>query len=282
MGSVVKSGRLSSTTHALIGAGNMGGALLGGWLSGSEIIRLKPQEILVIDPAPGEAARRALSVGVKFSSKLTKGSASGLLLCLLAIKPQMFADVGPKLAKVLPMDTLIVSIMAGVSLTQLEQVFGTRPIIRAMPNLPAMFGAGITGFTGNGHITEAHKKLAQRSLQAGGEVVHVDSEDEIDMVTAISGSGPGYAFYFTEILAQSGIDLGLAPELSRKLARQSMIGAGTVLAKSDARSAELTQSVTSAGGTTEAALAVLSKGLPELMGKAVRAAYTRSITLGKF
>ena len=287
MNSVVKYGRLSSNTHVLIGAGNMGGAILSGWLSAKDNERgdkaLQAQEILVIDPKPGQAAERALKLGVKFSAKLTKGAASGLKMCLLAIKPQMFAKVGPELAEALPKDTLIVSIMAGINLQGLSDVFGDRPIIRAMPNLPAAYGAGITGYVCGEGVTQAHRDFAEPRIRAIGQVVQVDSEREIDMVTAISGSGPGYVFYMTEVLAAAGENLGLNPELARKLARQTVIGSGTVLARSQDTATDLRKSVTSPGGTTEAALDVLmaKDGLPKLMGEAVRAAYKRSQDLGK-
>lgn len=283
MNSVVKYGKLSNNTHALIGAGNMGGALLSGWLSDQGAKALQAHEILVIDPAPGQAAESALRLGVKFSARLTKGAASGLKMCLLAIKPQLFADVGPGLAKTLPKDTLIVSIMAGISLKGLADVFGDRPIIRAMPNLPAAYGAGITGYVCGKGVTQAHRDFAEPRIRATGKVVQVDSEDEIDMVTAISGSGPGYVFYLTEVLAAAGENLGLKPELARALARQTVIGSGTVLARSPETSADLRKSVSSPGGTTEAALDVLmaKDGLPRLMDAAVKAAYQKSRDLGK-
>jgi len=283
MNSVVKHGRLSSNTHALIGAGNMGGALLSGWLSDKGTRALQAQEILVIDPSPGQAAERALRLGVKFSARLTKGAASGLKMCLLAIKPQNFAQVGPGLAEALPKDTLVVSIMAGINLHGLADVFGERPIIRAMPNLPAAYGAGITGYVCGAGVTQAHRDIAEPRLCASGKVVMVDSEREIDMVTAVSGSGPGYVFYLTEILAAAGENLGLKPELASELARQTVIGSGTVLARSPESASDLRKSVTSPGGTTEAALDVLmaKDGLPKLMGEAVKAAYKKSRDLGQ-
>ncbi len=287
MNSVVKYGKLSNNTHALIGAGNMGGALLSGWLSAKDNAggakALEANEILVIDPAPGQAAESALRLGVKFSAKLTKGAASGLKMCLLAIKPQLFAKVGPELAEALPKDVLIVSIMAGISLKGLSGVFGDRPIIRAMPNLPAAYGAGITGYVCGEGVTQAHRDFAEPRIRAIGAVVQVESEDEIDMVTAISGSGPGYVFYLAEILAEAGENLGLKPELARALARQTVIGSGVVLARSQESSANLRKSVSSPGGTTQAALDVLmaKDGLPKLMGAAVQAAYQKSRDLGK-
>jgi len=281
--SVVKHGKLSSNTHALIGAGNMGGALLNGWLSDQGDDALQAHEILVIDPSPGQAAEQALRLGVKFSARLTKGAASGLKMCLLAIKPQSFAEVGPGLADALPKDTLIVSIMAGINLCGLGEIFGDRPIVRAMPNLPAAYGAGITAYVGGEGVTSDHLARAELRLKAGGKVVRLKNEREIDMVTAVSGSGPGYVFYMTEVLAAAGEKLGLSPELANELARQTVIGSGTVLMHSKDSAETLRKSVTSPAGTTEAALDVLmdKDGLAKLMRSAVKAAYNRSRDLGK-
>ena len=282
MGHAVKHGTLSSNTHALIGAGHMGGALLSGWISGRGRNKLEAQEILVVDPAPGAAARKALDMGVKFSTSLTKVTASGLKLCLLAIKPQIFEEVGPKIATALPKDVLIVSIMAGINLEQLGRVFGDRPIIRAMPNTPAAYGQGITAYVCGAGVSEAQEKLAARRLGAGGRVVKVDSEKQIDMVTAVSGSGPAYIFLLTETLQIAGEKLGLPTELAKDLARQTVIGSGVMLAKSEEDVSDLRKAVTSPRGTTDAALSVLmdSDGLPGLMRRAVNAAYERARSLG--
>ncbi len=282
MGSVVKHGKLSNNTHALIGAGNMGGALLSGWLSEQGEDALQAREILVIDPSPGQAGKRALRLGVKFSARLTKGSASGLKMCLLAIKPQSFAQIGPGLAAVLPKDTLVLSIMAGINLHALSAVFENRPIVRAMPNLPVAYGAGITAYVGGEGVTQAHLASAELRLKAGGKVVRLENEREIDMVTAVSGSGPGYVFYMTEALAAAGEKLGLSPALASELARQTVIGSGVVLSRSSESAEALRKSVTSPAGTTEAALDIMmdKEGLAKIMRAAVKAAYNRSQDLG--
>ncbi len=283
MRGVVKSGKLSNNKYALIGAGHMGGALLRGWINKGSKANISAKDILVIDPAPGEAAKRALSAGIRFSASLTKGSASGLQMCLIAVKPQSFSEVGAQLARALPMDCLVISIMAGINMEALRAVFSTRPIIRAMPNLPASFGSGITAYFGGQGVESKHYRLAESALAAVGEVVRVENEKEIDMVTAISGSGPAYYFYLTEILRASGEKLGLSPELAAKLARQTAIGSGVVLQKSNKTAADLRKSVTSPAGTTEAALDVLmnTDGLPDLMDKAVKAAFVRANELAK-
>ncbi len=274
-------GKLSSPTHALIGAGHMGGALLSGWIDESKAA-LKPGQILIIDPAPGEAAKKALGLGAKFSHRLTKGAASGLTVCLLAIKPQLFAKLGPDLARALPKDVLIISIMAGITLENLTEVLPSRPLIRAMPNAPCAYGEGITAYIGSENVTQKHLGMAEICLKAGGKVVKLDSERQIDMVTAVSGSGPAYVFYLTESLEAAGIKLGLPSDLARDLARQTVAGSGFMLERRDKDAAELRRAVTSKGGTTQAALEVLmsESGLASILRTAVKAAYQRSRELG--
>jgi len=199
--------KLSTTTHALIGAGHMGGALLNGWLSAKGAAKLEPQQILVIDPSPGEAATNAFKLGTKFAKKLTKGSASGVKLCLLAVKPQLFSKIGPDLAKTLPRDALIVSIMAGIGIDELTDVFAPRPIIRCMPNTPGAIGQGITAYMTGPGVSAAQIKMAEQRLKAAGEVVRVETEKEIDMVTALSGSGPAYVFHLAETMKAASMNV---------------------------------------------------------------------------
>ncbi|HHL43964.1 MAG TPA: pyrroline-5-carboxylate reductase [Hellea balneolensis] len=276
-------GKLSSTTHVLIGAGKMGGALLDGWLAETGETALSPGEILVIDPSPGEAAKKALGHGVKFSSNLTKGAASGTKLCLLAVKPQSFDAVHQDLVEALPKDALIVSIMAGINLHTLGEVFAPRPVIRAMPNTPAAIGKGITAFVCSETVNAAQKSMARARLEAGGKVVELTEERQIDMVTALSGSGPAYVFHLTETMAAAGVNLGLPEELARLLARETVIGSGAMLEQTDAHASDLRKAVTSPRGTTEAALEVLMghPGLSDLMRAAISAAFHRSRELGE-
>ena len=274
--------KVSTSTHALIGAGHMGGALLSGWIGEHGLENVKAGQILIIDPRISDAAQKALGMGAKFSDHLTKGSASGLKLCLLAIKPQMFAALGPDIAKALPKDTLILSIMAGISLAELADVFGSRPIVRAMPNTPAIYGMGITAYVGGVGVTNVHREMTEACLKPAGKVVRLDNERQIDMVTAVSGSGPAYVFHLTEALAGAGVKLGLPEELAQELARQTVAGSGVMLSVSDQDATTLRQNVTSKGGTTQAALEVLmaEDGLATILRRAVQAAYTRSRELG--
>ena len=194
----------------------------------------------------------------------------------------MFAEVGPQLAKVLPKDVLIISIMAGIDLAKLDEVFAPRPVVRAMPNTPAAYGKGITAYVCADNVSKAQQGLAELRLKAGGKVVQVESERQIDMVTALSGSGPAYVFYLTETMKAAGMQLGLSEELAKELARETVIGSGFMLSKTKTSAADLRKAVTSPRGTTEAALSVLmaEDGLPSLMRKAVTAAYNRSRELG--
>jgi pyrroline-5-carboxylate reductase len=274
--------KTSTPTHVLIGAGHMGGALLSGWLSGRGAGKIDPQDILIIDPSPGEAAKNALELGARFATKLTSGAASGLKLCLLAIKPQLFEKIGAELAEALPEDVLIVSIMAGIDLENLNRVFSQRPLVRAMPNTPAAYGQGITAYICSENVSPEQQALAELRLKAGGKVVPLSTERQIDMVTALSGSGPAYVFYLTETLEAAGKKLGLPDDIARELARQTVIGSGVMLDKSDREASDLRKAVTSPGGTTEAALEVLSAedGLAALMRRAVKAAHVRSRELG--
>lgn len=278
-----KTGQTSGATHALVGAGNMGGALLAGWLKTRGKAALRPDEILIIDPKPGQAAQKALSLGSSYATALTRGAASGLELCLLAIKPQMFEELAPAIAKALPSQTMIVSIMAGISIAQMQSAFGERPIVRAMPNMPAAAGRGITAYVANTQTQSAQKKLAAARLKAGGKVVALTDERQIDMVTALSGSGPAYVFHLAETMAAAGESIGLPADLAKILADETVYGAGAMLRGSKANAQDLRRAVTSPGGTTAAALEVLmaEDGLAPMMRKAVKAAHARARALGQ-
>ena len=256
----------------LVGAGRMGGALLQGWLN----LGLDPARVHVLDPAPSaEMQAFCAAQGVKF------GAPSGPPeVLVLAIKPQTFASAAPGLVAFVAPQTLVVSILAGKTLQGIsDHLPGARAIVRAMPNLPAAIGAGITGAVANTAVTREQKATAQALLEAGGAVVWLDDESSIDAVTAISGSGPAYVFYLAECLAEAGIAQGLAPAVAERLARATIEGAGALLgALPEASAAKLRADVTSPGGTTEAALKELMGGnaLADLIGRAVAAARQRA------
>ena len=180
-------------------------------------------------------------------------------------------------------NTLIISILAGTSLASLQDTFKAQSLIRAMPNTPAAIGKGITAYTKGPNVSEAQTKMTETLLAAGGKVHHVPNEHLIDVVTAVSGSGPAYIFHMAEALEAAAIKIGLPEALAPDFARQTIIGAAGLLESSDDTSAQLRQNVTSPNGTTQAALDVLMgmEGLPPLMRDTVQAALRRAKELAE-
>jgi len=259
----------------LAGAGNMGGALLAGWLERG----LAPGHILVQDPAPppriAELLRRH---GVRVEAQLSALERPPAVL-LMAVKPQVMEDVFPPLAKLIGPETVVLSVAAGRTIHSFERHLPPHTaVVRSIPNTPAAVARGITVATANAHVSAAHRATCQELLSAVGEVAWVDDEALIDPITAVSGSGPAYVFYLTECLAQAGVQAGLAPDLAQKLARWTVAGAGELLHRSDQSAEILRKNVTSPNGTTFAALQVLmsEKGLQPLLTDAVLAAARRS------
>lgn len=258
----------------LLGCGKMGSALLAGWLEAG----LLPGSIWVLEPNPTEWLK---GTGVH----LNAGVPAAPAVALLAVKPQMMGAALPVLQALGNGRTLMVSIAAGTSIATFESVFGPRtPIVRTMPNTPAMVGRGITGICGNAHAGAAGLALARALMQAVGEVVELEGEHQIDAVTAVSGSGPAYVFHLIEAMAAGGVAQGLAPDVAMKLARATVCGAGELAWRSPETASQLRINVTSPGGTTAAALSVLmdeTTGFPPLLEKAIKAAADRGRELGK-
>lgn len=268
-----------SGTLVLLGAGKMGGAMLQGWLDRD----VPPGRIVVLDPAPPEDIARTIAVrGIRHNPALDALETVEVLV--LAIKPQTFDEVLPGLAPLVPHRPLVVSIAAGRTIAGIERHFGDQPaVIRAMPNVPAAIGRGITAVVANGNVSAAQFSLAQGLLEAVGEVVTVDDEGLVDAVTAVSGSGPAYVFHLAECLAEAGVAAGLPEELATRLARATVSGAGELMRSSGRPAGELREMVTSPKGTTYEALAVLmaEDGLKPLLTRAVVAAARRSRELAR-
>jgi pyrroline-5-carboxylate reductase len=259
-----------SGTLVLVGAGKMGSAMLDGWLA----LGLDPVRIAVIEPKPSDAIVALVARGVR----LNPASVHDASVIVIAIKPQDAAVVVPPLKPLARANTVAVSIMAGPKLGFLGGALGDVAIVRAMPNTPAAIGRGITVAVPNARVTQDQRALADALLRAVGAVEWVDDETLIDAVTAVSGSGPAYVFLLAESLARAGAAAGLPADLSARLARATVAGSGELLHQSPLDAATLRQNVTSAGGTTAAALGVLmaKDGLDPLMEKAVAAAAKRS------
>jgi pyrroline-5-carboxylate reductase len=258
----------------LVGAGKMGGALLEGWLRQG----LDPAIIFVQDPAPSaqvEALAERHGVVAGTAPDLPAEPA----VIVLAVKPQLTDKLLPEVEPLLGESTVVLSIAAGRTLASLSrQLPQDVAIVRAMPNIPASIGEGISVAVANANVTPEQKRECEGLLAAVGEVIFLDDETLLDAVTAVSGSGPAYVFLLAEYLAEAGVEAGLDPKLADRLARATIAGAGRLLRQSALTAAELRETVTSPHGTTAAALEELmvEKGLRHLLRRAVAAAAKRS------
>uniref|UniRef100_A0A973VW82 Pyrroline-5-carboxylate reductase n=2 Tax=Bradyrhizobium septentrionale TaxID=1404411 RepID=A0A973VW82_9BRAD len=263
-------------TIALAGAGKMGGAMLTGWLAQG----LAPEQVAVIDPYLSPEISALAVKGVRLNPQAKDlGTVDTLVV---AVKPQSFRDAGAALKGFVGPSTLVVSIMAGTTMSALEEVVGGA-VVRAMPNTPAAIGRGITVAVPSKRVTAAQRAMTDALLKATGLVEWVDDESLMDAVTAVSGSGPAYVFLLAEELARAGVAAGLPEQLATTLARATVAGSGELLHRSDLPLATLRQNVTSPGGTTAAALEVLmaNNGMQPLMTRAIAAATRRSKELAK-
>lgn len=264
---------------ALIGAGSMGGALLRGWLA-REIIDARASA--VFEPSPGAELARAASANGLMINPPTDGLAVDALV--IAVKPQTADDALSRFSKAAER-AVVVSVMAGRSIAGIANILpGAAEIVRAMPNLPAAVGAGATALYAPTVVSPESRAVAERLMRAVGDAVWVDSEQAIDAVTAVSGSGPAYFFLLGEALAEAGRAVGLPDEAATALARATLAGAGAYAAADSRSLADLRRAVTSPGGTTEAALKILDgddKALRRLMKMAVAAAAKRAGELSK-
>lgn len=261
----------------LLGCGKMGSAMLTGWLAQG----LPASSVWVLDPYPSEWLKGLQSDGLHLNTNLPDEPA----IVLVAVKPQMMQDALPSLQKLGNGRTLFLSVAAGTPVSFYESVLGAQtPIIRSMPNTPAAIGRGITAIVGNTLASEADMSLAELLLSAVGQTVRLESEGQMDAVTAVSGSGPAYVFHLIETLAAAGVEQGLAPDLAMKLAKATVGGAGQLAEDVEETPSQLRVNVTSPAGTTAAALEVLmdeTSGFPKLLSRAVDAAARRSEELGK-
>lgn len=256
-----------------IGGGNMASALISGLANPPRSdLRLR-----VVDPR--DEARERLQATFELTAYTDPVAAiEGADVVLLAVKPQTMPDVLQALAGHVQSPQLVLSIAAGITIGTLQRgLGGGLAVVRCMPNTPALIGHGITGMTASRNCSEQQRERAERIMAAASEVVWLEDETLMDAVTAVSGTGPAYYFLLTEALANAARALGLPPDTADRLAAITCFGAGAMMATSPAEAQELRQRVTSPGGTTEAAMAVLeSGGFRDLMSRAVAAAEARS------
>jgi pyrroline-5-carboxylate reductase len=258
----------------LIGGGKMGSAMLKGWLAHG----LNPKKLIVVEPQPTKElkalGRRGL--GLALNAKDLPGKVAAVVV---AVKPQTASAAMLPLRAVVGPHTLVLSIMAGRTLKFLQSMLPPHTaIVRAMPNTPAAVGRSITVAVANNNVSERQRKQASKLLSAIGQVEWIENEKLMDAVTAVSGSGPAYIFLLAESMAKAGVAAGLPFELATRLARETIAGAGELLAQSTRDAATLRQDVTSPGGTTAAALEVLMgpNGFDRLLTKAIAGATIRS------
>lgn len=253
----------------LLGCGKMGSAMLTGWLRNG----LPATSVWVIDPKPSDWLKQQ---GVHIGGDLPSNPA----ILIVAVKPQMMSEALPNAKALVNDETLVVSIAAGTPIATFEEMLGDQTrIIRAMPNTPAAIGRGITALIGNAKTNEDDMDLAEGLLWSIGQTVRLENEDQMDAVTAVSGSGPAYVFHLIEALAAAGVAEGLPAELAMQLATATVGGAGELAEDVDDTPTQLRINVTSPNGTTQAALEVLmdeETGFPPLLRRAVAAAAARS------
>lgn len=263
---------------ALVGAGQMGGALARGWVQA--LRRAGGMTLSVLEQRFDPDLLVELEAAGAILNPPEPGPAD---VIVFAVKPQDFATAAQAAAAFVGPNTLAISVMAGAPLYLLAQRLGVARVIRAMPNIAGQIGQGVTAFVAGPGCAEEDSALAAQLLAPLGPVERLYDERLMDVVTAVSGSGPAYLFLLTEALAAAGEAEGLEPAAAERLARQTMAGAAALMLETGASAATLRKQVTSPGGTTQAALDVLQgpDGLGPLIRRAVRAAAERAVALGR-
>jgi pyrroline-5-carboxylate reductase len=265
---------------AIIGAGTMGEAIIAGLLRTG---LTTPERIRCADPRQDRIAELQARYNVKpFIDNVEAIDDANIVI--LSVKPQKMDRVLAGLKNHIPKQALVLSIVAGVSISTIAQSLNHPSVVRSMPNTPAQIGEGITVWTSSAKVTPQQKDYAQRVLNAFGEEIYVEPDEEnfLDMATALSGSGPAYIFLFMEAMIDAGVHLGFPRHISEKLVTQTMRGSVNYFDKMKAHPAHLRNEVTSPGGTSAAALYYLEKaGIRTAISRAIWAAYERSQALGK-
>ena len=260
----------------LLGCGKMGRAMARAWLQADHGTLIS--DLVVVKPSPLDDPD-LVDPRCRWVPDLAGLSTPDMLI--LAIKPQIMADIVPSCRAVLGPDTVTISLAAGKTLASLQDWLGDGPIVRTMPNTPAAIGQGVTAAIATNNLTALQRRQTEQLLGAVGMVEWLDHEQQMDAVTALSGSGPAYVFLLIESMAAAGESLGLAPDMALRLARATVCGAGNLAAARSDPPAILRQQVTSPGGTTAAALDILMAGMPDLFRHAMMAAAHRARELAQ-
>ncbi len=270
---------MTTPSIAFIGGGNMATSLLAGLLADG----FPPAAIHVAEPDETKRKDLAARYGIRTHADNREAAAEAATL-ILCVKPQLAPQVCRELrGRVSELGPLVISVMAGVTEAAIQSWFGAPvPVVRTMPNTPALVQTGAIGMHASPEVGEDGRNRAETILRAAGLTCWVADEDQIDAVTAISGSGPAYFFLLMEALEEAGIDLGLDAETARLLTIQTALGAARMAVEADAPPARLREQVTSPGGTTEHALAVFTEvGLRAIVGRAAHAARNRAAEISR-
>jgi pyrroline-5-carboxylate reductase len=261
---------------AFIGGGNMASAIIGGLRKQDT----PAERFEVVEPSAEARQRLAGEYGV--AAQPAAGAALGRCKVLVwAVKPQSFAEAARPVRALAAPDALHLSVAAGIPSASIARWLGSERVVRAMPNTPALIGQGMTGLYARESVDGAGRKLVEQVLGATGDLLWVDAEEALDAVTAVSGSGPAYVFYFIEAMTEAGMELGLSPEQAHQLAVGTFGGATALAAAASEPPAVLRDRVTSKGGTTYAALSAMEQAdLKTQFKAAIRAAHQRAAELG--
>jgi len=260
---------------AFIGGGNMASAIIGGLRASG----LPASHFEIVEPDASARERIATQFGITpLSAASAALSRCGIIVW--AVKPQVFSEATVPVKNVVDPNALHLSVAAGISSESISAWLGNNRIVRAMPNTPALVGKGMTGLFGRATVDAASKAQIETLLERTGQLLWVNEEADLDAVTAVSGSGPAYVFFFIEAMTQAGVDMGLTPEQAERLAVGTFTGASALAAASDEPPSVLRQRVTSKGGTTYAAITSMEEaGTAEGIKVAMRAAQRRAAEL---
>lgn len=263
---------------AVIGAGMMGSAIVKG-IIGKNV--LKASDIFISDAMSDKVKQLHDTLGTSCAAS-NIDAVSGADVVLIAVKPQFLADVAAGLKGHIAADALLMSIVAGVPTSCCAETMGAERIIRVMPNTPAQVGEGVSAWYAAGPVSAEQKKLAERILSALGMQFEAQRESMLDLVTAVSGSGPAYVFLFIEAMTDSAVHMGIPRPIAQQIALQTVLGSAEYMKQSGKHPVILKNEVTSPGGTTAEALAVMEKeGLRTALADGMWACLKRTVELGK-
>jgi len=268
---------MSKTRIAFIGAGNMAASLIGGLRAKG----LDATQIRASDPGAETRARVNAEHGIEVFADNVE-AIQGADVVVLAVKPQAMKAVCEAVRPSLKPNQLVVSIAAGITCASMNNWLGDQPIVRCMPNTPALLRQGVSGLFATGQVTAEQREQAQELLSAVGIALWLNEEQQLDAVTAVSGSGPAYFFLLIEAMTAAGVKLGLPAEIAAQLTLQTALGAAHMAVASDVDAAELRRRVTSPAGTTEAAIkSFQAGGFEALVEQALGAAAHRSAEMAE-